>query len=356
MKSSSHRLLNKGLRLVVVAGLCFFLTSAATGKEKEDSTQDGGLHLSLKISGGAGFLFNGAGDLERFRSGRSQFASDYRQIAGSTSTFDWKKLSMIPDINAEIMLELGSHFGIGIGSGFLNATSKGTYSLQGTTTQNPWWGTSTETETDTYSQNYRIRAVPVTLNFYYFRPLGAARKFNLYVYGGAGYYFAKLTHAYKDEYAYHYEDNSWIYFNEKENYQFTSTAGESSKQNRIGFRAGLGLEMGLSSFLSVGIEAFGRLVNFSNWTGDYSDSWTSRDQLWQEKLGWFYDQTSSGASAEHGNLYMYNVNEAKLNKNYPAMWIWQSQPEGSAISSIRKASINLNAIGALISVRLRFGL
>ena len=60
----------------------------------------------------------------------------------------------------------------------------------------------------------------------------------------------------------------------KENYQFSSTAKETSKQNRIGFRSGLGLEMNLTSFISFGFEVFGRLVNFSNWTGDYADSWT----------------------------------------------------------------------------------
>jgi opacity protein-like surface antigen len=352
----TRRLSKNGLCLSALAIFVFCFVGATRGSGKEYAPSSRGLQLSLKLSGGAGFLLNGGGDLERFRSGRAQFVSDYRQIPGYSSTFDWKRLSFLPDFNAEIILNIGSNFGIGIGIGIINATFKGNYSFQGSTTQNPWWGTSTETETDKSAQNYKIRAIPITLNLYFSEPLDYSQKFNLYSSVGVGYYFAKLTHDFKDDYSYHYEDNSWYYYNEKENYQFNSTAKETSKQNRVGFKAGLGLEMNLTSLISVGFEVFGRFVNFSNWTGDYSDSWTTHDQLWEEQRGWYFDKTSSGSSSEHGNLFMYDVKDNKLAKNYPAIWIWRSTPEGIAISNVKKAAINLNTVGALISLRLRFGL
>jgi hypothetical protein len=352
----TRRLFKNGWTLLALAMFIFCFVGAARGAKEDRAQSSRSLHLGLKLSGGAGYLLNGAGDLERFRSGRAQFVGDYRQNPGYSSAFDWKKLSVIPDFNAEVILNLGRHFGIGVGTGFCGATSKGNYSIQGSTTQSPWWGTLTETETDKFAQNYKIQAIPITLNLYYSLPLGYSQKFNLYFFGGVGYYFAKLTHDFKNEYTYAYEDDSWYYYNEKENYQFNSAAKETSKQNRIGFRSGLGLEMNLTSFISFGFEVFGRLVNFSNWTGDYADSWTTRDQLWQERLGWYYDQTSTGSSSEHGNLYTYNVKDNQLSKNYPAMWIWQSAPEGSDISGVKKAAINLNTFGALISLRLRFGL
>jgi hypothetical protein len=351
-----RRLIKNGSTRLALAIFVFCFVSSAWGA-KEDRTQSShGLHLGLKLSGGAGFLFNGAGDLERFRSGRSQFVSDYRQIPGYSSAFDWKKRSVIPDFDAEIIVNLGRHFGIGVGTGVCRATSKGNYSIQGSTTQNPWWGSFTETETNKFAQSYKIQAIPIFLDLYYSLPLGNSQKFDMYFYGGVGYYFAKLIHDFRNDYTYAYTDNSWFYFNEKENYQFNSAAKETSKQNKVGFRSGLGLEMNLTSFLSFGFEMFGRLVKFSNWTGDYADSWTTRDQLWQETLGWYYDQTSAGSSGEHGNLFLYNVKDNQLGKNYPAMWIWQSAPGGSTISGVKKAAINLNTFGALISLRLRFGL
>ena len=39
----------------------------------------------------------------------------------------------------------------------------------------------------------------------------------------------------------------------------------------------------------------------------------------EERLGWYYDQTSAGTSSEHGNLVTYNVKDNQLAKNYPAM-------------------------------------
>jgi opacity protein-like surface antigen len=347
----------KNLRVFFILFVCLScaagISSAAAQREAPSSR---GMSISLKLSGGMGILFNGAGDLEKFRSGRKTMIDDYSGLPGYSPSFGWKKLSLLPDLNAEIIFNITPNFGVGFGSGIINATSKGNYSIQGSFTENPWWGTFTETETDLYTHSYKIQAIPINLTAYYFMPFGNSRKFNVYAYAGVGYYFGKLTHSYTENYEYQYTDDSWYYYNEQEIYQLTSTAREEMKRNTVGFRGGLGLEMKMTSSLSVGLEVFGRYVNFKNWAGDYSDSYTSRDRLWQELLGWYYDQPESGSSSEHGSLYIYDLKESILEKSYPTMWIWQNSPEATTISNVRKAAINLNAFGALISVRYRFDL
>jgi len=327
-----------------------------TQRVERTDAGSGKMSIGLKLSGGAAFLFDGAGDLEKYRTGKTNYYNYLRNDLGDTTTFNWKKLSLIPDFNAEIIFNITPNFGIGIGSGIINATSKGNYSSEGSSSGNLWYygydvGDWTDTFTDKYTQNFKIQAIPITLNLYYFAPLGDS--LNFYIYGGVGYYMGKLTRDFTNNYTYFYEDDSWYYWNEKEDYKYDLTAKEESKQNKVGFKTGLGLEMNMGPSISLGLEVFGRFVNFNNWEGDYSDSWTSRDKWWHEYYGyWYYDHTSSGSSSEHGNLWIYDTG-SHGNKG---MWILENKPDWSNISNVNKAAINLNAFGAQISLRFHFDL
>jgi len=310
----------------------------------------GKMSIGLKLSGGAAFLSDGAGDLEKYRTGKMNYADYLRNDYDYTTTFNWKKLSLIPDFNAEIIFNITPNFGIGIGSGVINATSKGDYSYD--KIWGPyyyWWGDYTETYTYKYTQNYKVQAIPITLNLYYFAPLG--NSLNFYIFGGIGYYMGKLTHDLKYDYTYFYEDESWWYWNEQEDYKYSETAKEVSKQNKVGFKGGLGFEMNMGPSVSLGLEVFGRFVNFNNWVGDLSSSWTAHDRHWHEYYGWWYDSTWSGSDNEHGLLWIYDGSHG--NKE---MYISVDRPDWSGISNVRPAAINLNAFGASISVRFHFDL
>lgn len=208
--------------------------------------------ISLKLSGGAALFFNGAGDLEKFRTSEMKWTDDLRIDSGYTTAFNWKKLSLIPDFNAKIILNITPNFGIGIGSGIINATSKGDYSYEGSHTWlDEWYGTDIETYTSKLNQNYKIQAIPITLNLYYFIPIGDSRKTNFYIYGGIGYYLGKLTHDLQIDHTDVDKFTSDYFWNETLDYRSSDTIKEESKQNKVGFKGGLGLEMNMTPSISV---------------------------------------------------------------------------------------------------------
>jgi opacity protein-like surface antigen len=310
-----------------------------------------GPSLSLKLSGGAAFLLNGAGDLERLRAGRMRFIEDHRFENSYATTFNWDRLSLVPDFNVELIFNITPRFGIGIGSGIVKAASEGRYSLEDTISYDNSVYVGSETTTDSTTRDYGIRAIPVTLDIYYFNPLGDSRKFGFFVYGGVGYYFGKLTHDYQNTYV-HRRAIQWV-DDEYEFmlHQFADTIKEESTRNGVGFRAGLGLEMAVTPFLSLGLEAFGRYVNFSGWEGDHSEAWV-------ESIEWANAtdelEITQGTSRESGTLWFY---ESRHNdKDYADMWIREIKPEGEGISGVKRAAINLNALGLQLSLRFHFDL
>jgi hypothetical protein len=170
-------------------------------------------------------------------------------------------------------------------------------------------------------------------NLYYFTPLGDS--LNFYIYGGVGYYLGKLTHNCKHDYTCFTETQFLYSWDEKYDYRSSVTIKEESKQSTVGFKGGLGLEMNMGPSISLGLEVFGRFVNFNNWEGDYSRSWTSRERLWHKLYGWYFDETLSGSSSEHGNLWIHDyVSNGKDNKE---MQISEYKPDWSGISNVKKS-------------------
>jgi opacity protein-like surface antigen len=82
--------------------------------------------------------------------------------------------------------------------------------------------------------------------------------------GRGNRYFGKLTHDQRNDYTsqrvIQWVDDEY----ESSHYQFAGTKKEESKQNRVGFKTGLGFEMNLTSSIALGLEGFGRIINFNN--------------------------------------------------------------------------------------------
>jgi hypothetical protein len=166
--------------------------------------------------------------------------------------------------------------------------------------------------------------------------------------GRGNRYFGKLTHDQRNDYT-SQREIQWVDDEyESSHYQFAGTKKEESKQNRVGFKTGLGFEMNLTSSIALGLEGFGRIINFNNWEGDFSDDWNDSFEYDGDYIA------SKGSSREHGSLWIYDVKHN--NKNYADMWIREHKPEGDSFSNVKKAAINLNAFGAQISLRFHFDL
>jgi hypothetical protein len=312
------------------------------------------LKLSFKLSGGAALLLNGAGDLEKFRKGEEAYAADWAEGDAYSSTFSWSKLSLVPEFGGEVILHFTPKLGFGIGVGYVRASKTGSYTLNYQDSGSYWWGTDTVTETYTITDEFKGSAVPITFNFHFETPLSP--KFNLVAYAGLGYYMGKLDSTSGETLNYDYSDSSWYYYNYQRTINATSTTTSNATCNKLGFQGGVGLEMLLTPTISVGVELYGRMVNFNGFNGDANYSSTSHERRWLENIGWYYDQTDTYSDSEKGNLYYWDWKWSYNNKYYAQLGISQDQPSGSSVSNVRKAEINLNRFGALVTIRFHFDL
>jgi hypothetical protein len=312
------------------------------------------LKLSLKLNGGAAMLLNGGGDLEKFRLGEQAYATDWAEGDAYSSTFNWKKLSMVSEFGGEAILHLTPKFGVGIGVGYISINRKGVYTLNYQDSWSASEGTYDEKEDDNITHDFSGSAIPILLNFHFQTPVSA--KLNFVAYAGLGYYMGKFNHNYNLTANYLLTFTSRVYYNQKETEDTTYTQKTKATCNKIGFQGGLGLEMLLTPTISVGLELTGRMVDFGNWKGDWDYAYNDRIRLWLENLGWWYDSTSQYNDKESGSLWYWDWRWGYNNKDYASLGLRKDKPSGSGVNSVRKASINLNRIGAVFTVRFHFDL
>jgi opacity protein-like surface antigen len=310
------------------------------------------IKLSFKLNGGAAMLLNGAGDLEKFRKGEEAYAADWAEGDIYSSTFNWKKLSLASEFGGEVILRLSPRLGVGIGAGYIGVGRKGDYSLNYHDTWNASGGIFDEKEDSKTAHDFSGSAVPILLNFHYQIPLSP--RFNLIGYAGIGYYLGKFNHDYNYTANYLLTYTSTIYWNQKGTVDITYTQKSKATCNKIGFQGGVGLEMLLTPFISVGLEFTGRMVNFSDWKGDWEYDYSSRTRYWHEYLGWYSDSTTKFDDTESGSLWYWDWSWSYNSKDYASLGIREEKPSGSTVKNVRPAEINLNRIGALLSVRFHF--
>ena len=309
----------------------------------------GNLSFGFKLGGGLGYLFNGAGDLEKMRLGAQNYATDWVE-PNYTSTFDWKKVSFVPDFRFEAQVRFNG-FGVGLGTGYVFLTSKGEYSLDHLHTEYPWWGEYTHQYDDVYNRTYKLTAIPISLNFYYFLPVDGM---DMYVFAGPSIYFGSLNHDFLNNYDESYVDSSWYYWNEAYNYEVDVVAQEKGTCTAFGFQGGIGLEIPISPNFSLAVEAYGRFASFSNWKGDWTADW---DYFWEEYFepwGWWYSSTWTDSAAASGTWWFDEYYVSWSGNWYGEMWVSTTAPSGSYYRNIKEASVNLNSIGIMFSGVIRF--
>lgn len=338
------------LLILVGWSLVFFPVFAAAAPPE---VKKAGSSFSIKFSGGAGYALNGGGDLEQARLGRVNYYTDLGGEDYYTEILNWKKMSFIPSFGIDLIFYLNPNIDVGLGSGYIMARSKGDYGYTDKYNGSEWWGSYTYDDKVTYTRDYKINAIPIVFNLYYKMPMG---QMNFYAYAGAGLYIGKLTHDYGWDETFLYSDTSSYYLDEKSETTGTLKGTEEVKKNAFGFNGGFGLEYNLGSNIALGLEVFGRFVNFSSWDGSYSEEWTERERDWREGSGWYYDQTTTGDDSGSGKLWYYESYDSDFGKQYGQMYVWEQKPSGSSVRAAKEAAINLNAFGIKLSFRIFFDL
>jgi hypothetical protein len=304
--------------------------------------------FSLRFSGGMGFFLDGGGDLEQLRLARAKYYKDLQQDPGYTKAWtNWKKLSQAPDYEVDLLFHINKNFAVGVGSGYLSVSSKGDYGYNWIGEGISWLGPYTQEDNISYQREYKITATPIRLSLYVFFPSGA---FNVYAYAGGGYYYGKLTHKFGWDATYLF--SLYSLFDEKDEITEQDDLSEEAKKNAFGFHGGLGIEVKLMSHAALGVEVFGRYVDFGGWRGSFKETFSQRERRWEESEGWYSDETTQESWSESGPLWYYE--EYSMNKYYGQMFVWQTKPEGLDFQNVREAKINLNAWGVAVSLRIFF--
>ncbi len=279
---------NKFIALVIafyLAGLSGSLTAKEQkyGEARENHESSGKkIKFGIKLSGGMGYMLNGAGDLNKFRKGWENRMTDLGSEEYYSSTFDGKRLSILPDMKLDLIINITPNFGISFGSGFITGSNKVNWALShnysGTSSKR---GDYTGVENQDSTRDYKITAIPLNLGFYFFLPMKKSGRFTFLGHAGVGYYIGKLTHDctynliskinFADGYRGEHNDNEAI--------------NEETKCNSLGIHGGLGLEMKISSAISLGVDLFGRYVNFKNWIGDHSLLREEEGRYWEPGSG-----------------------------------------------------------------------
>jgi len=310
-----------------------FPALAASG-DAENSVKK--IRLDLVISGGAGYWLKGPGDLDQYRISLEKAVADLPSAYYSSKSFDWKKPVLQTDFSAEILVRFGRYFGIGLGTGYLRGTSNGRYSTDYHYSYSySYYSTYREDSTRNYTQDYKITAVPIKLDFYFFLPLGKSERVSLFAHVAPGYYFGKLRHDYNYQ-----ADGEYQWGSSKYAIDSGFKVHETATCNVLGISGGLGLRMKIFSHMSLGAEIYGRRVNFQNWEGDYTEQWDDE----------------SGYEGMHGYLYTYEIkNSLDGRKTYTYMYILEDDiKKNNNIQNVKKTSLNLNAFGLLLSVNYSF--
>jgi len=310
--------------------------------------------FSLKIFGGPGCLSTGGGDLETLRTSTAALFESVKNISAFSPTFNWPGLALASEFGAELIIPLCDHLGIGLGSGYITGgKSRGRYSyvysiaqfLQGT-------GYSVDNRAN-YAQDFAFHAVPVRINLYVFQPLG---RLSIYGYGGAGYYFGSIHHTYSMDAALQTKNLSTYAPQSEHDTDLKTRIDERVHGGAIGFQAGLGIEVGITRRISLGLEAFGRIANLKNWEGDGSVSTETRNRDFVQGVGWYSDQTQSDAFRTAGKWRYVNDYDPSSTLAFFSdnLLVEKSVKQPSVYEKTRDPAIDLSGIGARLSLRYRF--
>jgi hypothetical protein len=294
MENHYRRTSFRAFGVLILSILCLTLQAMASEEQKS------GMNISLKLTGGMGFLWNAGGDLEKARQGTVDYFSDLGSLPGYSSYAYWDKKPFLPALEADIIFQLSPHFGIGVGSGYLTFRSQGTYGVM--LREGFYVAPSSyfsETKMD-YHQDYKFRAVPVRMSLYGYIPSGP---WNFYGHAGIGYYFGHLTDDATVNLAAAGDIFSPMAPDQRNELTGKAEISEDVKKNALGFDGGIGVAYKFGPGIEFGFEFFARAVEFSGWNGSSKASMVSREKHWTSGLGWSSETTTTEFDDVTGLLY-----------------------------------------------------
>jgi len=350
-KSQKPRL--EGRRILTIAVLVAVL--AAFSATLSAQTRAEGNLISIKFGGGYDWVPSGIGDLEQLRSSLSSYYPSLGGLGGYTGTCSWAKTGRVPGYDFEILLHPLPALAISFGISYIAANSSGTYGYtyheEGTqATQQYIFDQSVTT-----ARSYKLTVIPIKLSLYGILPLG--RTFDLYAYAGAGFYFGNLSHSMTEQTSVIQQFNPFAAGTPatQNNSTVNDQIQEDFTKEILGIHGGLGLDVKLGRWLSLGLECYGRSLSMADWEGHRVDTISTRQRLYKSDLGWYSDETSTNTYQTYGSQYYYETLDPKLNKFFAHIELLDFSPEaGDVVRNVRRPSFNLSSYGIRLTLQIYF--
>lgn len=340
------------LLLVLFITIGCFAPTAFGGSDPSQVSSRKKIGLSLKLSAGAGYLLNGMGDLDPYRLGRQAYAERLDQEPGYSSALNWGRPSFLPGLSGDLIVHVGSRFGFGFGTGFIQGRSNGVHSVTYSEQGYGWWSGEPYEETGRSATNhtFELTAMPITFDLYFFQPLKSSGKISLIAHAGIGYYFGKLKKS-TDQHSESTTDYSGYMYIDESNSNIT----EEAKDKALGFHGGLGLEFKISRAISLCSEVFARYVEFDDWRGDAQYSYRHSSRAGDDIGGW-EEKNSEQTVSWTGSMWTYKIYDGYYDVTNTYMFTLPEKPQDSDFKEVKKTALNLNAFGIVLSVKFHFDL
>ena len=243
------------------------------------------------------------GDPNAYLKGLSDFLKDQASLEGSEG--DFKKIHIGLDLEGDAVVYLTPRFGISFGSGYI-------LGKKGKDVNKIIIGGQT------FTDELKVSAIPVKLGVYYSLPLSSHARF--FLNGGVGYYFAKWSEAYRNEWS----GNWW-------------TTDQKARASGIGFHGGVGFELNLASNIAFVLEGQGRYAKIGGFKGD------EENKIYSPPM----------ESSEKGKIYYFEWFPWTDNW-YPMIDLSDEEPSGDRIRNVREAKVDFSGFTFRAGIKINF--
>jgi len=310
--------------------------------------------ISLKFYGGLGWLEGG--DLNKSIRGWRNYSRDRNRAPYS---FDSKlrELHGFLEGGFEVQRSISERLSMGIGLGFLGKRRKSLVSWKLDKSEDYFhspsdFGSISLEEEGNAQPEYWLQAVPVTLSIYYSFPLRKGIK--LFLKGGVGYYFGRMTLTENYDYRFDYMDDKnlsgsvWRFV---DRYESSGTYFEETTSRTFGLQGGGSIEIPVRGPLFLIFEALGRWADFREWKGKKRDAYA-----WNHSWGFWGAHSDRGEREEtlDGKLWLVEFQSDETGNSYPRLIFSERKPLSSSYLEGKLARVNLNGLSLRAGLRLNF--
>ena len=261
--------------------------------------------VSIKLRGGA--FYAAASEFNAGLQGVRDLA-----VAAAFYTGDYRPLHFGTQIGAEIVVDLGGGFGLGLGVDLQRASRESALEFA-----SPLFS-----ESDTIAP--RITAVPLALNLH--REWRIGRSFSFDAYAGIAYTWATIHQEYRTV---------------SDFFDYRQTDSFTARKSAFGGQAGLALELQIARHVGLFVQAEGRLSALTDLRGDRTISGSYF-------LGPVPEETSPAY------LWAYTLTVSA--KAFPQLAVSLAAPTagtGETIGDVRKATFDLGGAAISAGIRIR---